>query len=120
VNFGLELPRYEVYMKTDDPNAKICLNYQTPRDKALKQFCYKTKGTYNPGYPNRAEVAFGLTVNEGLVTPVVGPNGWIAFDSLFEAKSFIMNEYLEKLHVSFPNFQYEIIGRDPKIRCELI
>jgi hypothetical protein len=35
VNFGLELPRYEVYMKTDDPNAKICLNYQTPRDKAL-------------------------------------------------------------------------------------
>jgi hypothetical protein len=22
--------------------------------------------------------------------------------------------------VSFPNFQYEIIGRDPNIRCELI
>jgi hypothetical protein len=50
------------------------------------QFCYKSKGFYNPDTPDRTFVVIGLTRDEGLVTPVPGPNGMPSFNSLYEAK----------------------------------
>ena len=84
------------------------------------EFCYITKGFYNDDFPNKVFVIIGLTREEGLVSPVAGPSGNPSFNSLYEAKNFILNRVLEKAHPRYPSIQYNIYFRAASLDATLV